>query len=371
MRVTFILPGYPYDPVGGYRVVYQYANYLTSQKHAVTVVHAAHAELPPLPKSLKRTRVRWRSILNWKNATWPPRVRWQPIDPGVQFIYLRGLPVEDQIPDGDAVFATAWSTAEHVAGYGPTKGLGFYLLQSWENWTAGEERVEATWRLPLQKVVVSQWLLEQGRRLGVTGIRYIPNAIDHLRFHVSNPPLERPASVVTLHHHAAFKGGADALEALRMLHASRPEIPVTMFGALAPGPELPKWIRYYRNPSQDALARDIYNRNSIYLGASWIEGWGLPPAEAMACGCSFVGTDIGGFREYARDGETALLSPPKDPAALYRNLMRVIQDETLRHRLQTRGGEVIRSFSWEASGRQLETYIQECISRQAEMRSRA
>ena len=107
--------------------------------------------------------------------------------------------------------------------------------------------------------------------------------------------------------------------------------------------------------------RDLYNAHCIYIGASREEGWGLPPAEAMACGCAFVGTDIGGFREYAINGLTALLSAPGDRDAMFKNVCRVIENPNLLNRLQTTGTEHIRQFTWEKSGAKLEAYVHEVL----------
>ena len=174
-------------------------------------------------------------------------------------------------------------------------------------------------------------------------------------------PSTRPLSILTLYHRAAWKGVTDALVALKQVHRKYPEVRVTMFGAVPKGPEVPGWVRYYQNPSQAVLVDELYNRSAIYLGASWAEGWALPPAEAMACGCAFVGTDVGGFRDFAVHNETALLSPPKQPDELVRNLCRVIEDESLRRRLQQAGTALIRTFTWERSGMALEEYVREAV----------
>ena len=39
MRITFVLPVFPRGPIGGFRVVYEYANRLTALGCEVTVVH--------------------------------------------------------------------------------------------------------------------------------------------------------------------------------------------------------------------------------------------------------------------------------------------------------------------------------------------
>ena len=52
----------------------------------------------------------------------------------------------------------------------------------------------------------------------------------------------------------------------------------------------------------------------------------MPSMEAMACGAALVTYDNGGCRDYARDGETALVAPRRDVAALAAALGRVLDD---------------------------------------------
>jgi len=167
--------------------------------------------------------------------------------------------------------------------------------------------------------------------------------------------------IVSLFHDAAFKGIPDALAVFGMYHSLFPEVPVTMFGVPDRGQDIPNWIDYKQNPSQTELVRTIYNRATIYLGASLAEGWALPPAEAMACGCAFVGTDSGGVRDYAIDGETALLSPPGDRQQLLQNLVTLTKDTARRLRIQENGTKYISQFTWEKAGTALESYLLEVI----------
>src|SRR3546814_17749375 len=57
------------------------------------------------------------------------------------------------------------------------------------------------------------------------------------------------------------------------------------------------------------------------------EGWHLPPAEAMACGCAVVSTDIPGVFDYALEGTTALLAPPGDSATLADRLTELLDED--------------------------------------------
>ncbi|WP_181705464.1 glycosyltransferase family 4 protein [Chthonobacter rhizosphaerae] len=357
LSITFVLPSFVTFPIGGFRVVYEYADRLAAYGHRVTIVFPRKilpgdrpdSALDPVKELLwpVKTRLRHR-----------PLVPWHSFHPGVK-LHLAPRVVDRFIRDADVVVATGWQTAEPVARLSPSKGRKHYLIQHYETWSGPKEAVDATWRLPLKKIVISKWLRELGRELDPGGeVAYIPNGLDFDRFRIIVPPESRPLSVLSLYHNFEFKGVAYALKALARFHERHPDVPVTLFGAEAKGPEVPDWIRYVEGADQEALVKDVYNRHAIYLGASITEGWGLPPAEAMACGCAFVGTDIDGFREFAVHEETALLCPPRDADGLYRNLCRMADDPALLRRIQETGTAHIRTFTWERAARVFEAYVQ-------------
>jgi L-malate glycosyltransferase len=364
MRVTLVFPSHVLMPGGGARVAIEYSNYLAQHGHEVNLI---------FPRSIgleaESLRDRTRFFLDWWKARASAAVRrligksalpWTPVDPRINLLFVSGLDPR-LIPNADAIFATFWLTAESVIAYPASKGQKFYLIQGYEIWGGPKERVDATWRLPLHKVVVSDWLYKLGKTFGAQRLRHIPNAVDHRHFRIVEPTRSRQLGILAIYHPQPIKGSHDSLSVFRRLHERHPDVSISMFG---PGPrvaEIPDWIKYFQNPSQD-LIRDLYNQHAIYVGASYSEGWALPPAEAMACGCAFVGTNIGGFRDYAIDGRTALLSSPGDHDALFENLCRLIENPELLSRLQKAGTEFIRQFTWERSGALLEDYLDEVVA---------
>jgi glycosyltransferase involved in cell wall biosynthesis len=276
------------------------------------------------------------------------------------FVGIRNIS-DRSVADADAVFATAWETAGPVARLAPSKGAKFYLIQHHETWAAPEAEVNATWILPLRKIVIARWLMELGERLGATDMVRIPNAIEHDHFRILQPP-DRRDGICALYNTAPYKGTPALLDVLTRFHAVSPATPIRMFGPFARAADLPDWIEYRHNPDQRVLVEEIYNRSLVYVSASVAEGWALPPAEAMACGCLFVGTDIEGFRDYAEHGVTALLSPPGDRDALLSNLLAGIADSELRTRLALAGTQKIAEFTWETSGGALEARIRAAVA---------
>jgi glycosyltransferase involved in cell wall biosynthesis len=78
------------------------------------------------------------------------------------------------------------------------------------------------------------------------------------------------------------------------------------------------------------------------------EGWGLTVLEAAACSTPAVATDVPGLRDAVRHGETGLLVPRDDAAALVTALRRMIEDAPLRERLGQEARRWAARFEWGA-----------------------
>lgn len=341
LRITFLLPGSGHLPTGGAKVVYEYANHLSRKGHRVTLVHPALSEVD---SSVFQVGRRAASFLQ-RGATGGFRpTKWFTLDPAVRALWVPTLSSQF-IPDGDVVFATAWATAEWVVEYPASKGDKFYLIQSWETWAGPEDRVRATWLTPLKKIVVARWLRDIAVELGVE-CSYIPNGVDFDRFGLDVPIETRSSNrLMMLYHSHPVKGTADGLAALALVAKQVPDLQVTLFGTFAPETKLPPWANYRRLPLQQEL-RACYNQASIFISPARMEGWPLPPAEAMICGGALAATDIGGHREYGIHGETALLSPSRDPEKLAENVLQLMRSPDLRTRLARQGHECIRKYGW-------------------------
>jgi L-malate glycosyltransferase len=77
----------------------------------------------------------------------------------------------------------------------------------------------------------------------------------------------------------------------------------------------------------------------------------------MACGCALVTTDNGGFDDFAIDGETALVSPPRDVDSMAHNIVTLLTDDGQRVRIGRTGNRYYRRFDWDASAGVLEAFL--------------
>lgn len=87
--------------------------------------------------------------------------------------------------------------------------------------------------------------------------------------------------------------------------------------------------------------------DAVVLSSRW-EGLPLVGLEALASGAPLVATAARGVRELVRDGETAVLAPVGDPAALARAIRRVLDDRALARRIATDGAELAAGYSEQA-----------------------
>jgi glycosyltransferase involved in cell wall biosynthesis/GT2 family glycosyltransferase len=114
--------------------------------------------------------------------------------------------------------------------------------------------------------------------------------------------------------------------------------------------------------SQDRMAAE-YSAAEVFVVGSRFEGFGQPGLEALACGTPLVTTDNGGSREYAVDGETALVVPTSDPAAMAEAIRRLQVDRSLAQRLTANGLRLVAErFDWEARTDDLETVLGEIVT---------
>ena len=338
MRVTFLCPHLRI--AGGVRAILTYADRLARRGHAVTVV-------------VPGKRTWWGGVNAGDRPDWVgelrPEIRW-----------VRRWHAQD-LPDAEAIVATAWQSAA-VVGEAPVRAGGkFYLVQHYESLYHGDAAdVDASYRLPLQKIVISTWLADVMREKFDSPADVLVTPVDHMRFH--RVPVEVTTSrprVLMLHHDYAWKGVADGAEAVSRARAAGHALTLVGFGVKAPR-DARIYDEFHTNPPQHELAR-LYSGCDLYLCPSWDEGLGMPSMEALACGTALVTYDNGGSRDYARDGETALVAPRRDVVALAAALGRLLADDGLRARLAGAGARHVRTaFDWDRAVARMENLLGGC-----------
>lgn len=344
-RITFLLPSRGNTPVGGFKVVYEYANRFAADGYVTTLVYPA-----TLP--LKRQSVCdfIRMLLRFLKLN--QRCHYS----GNSWFKLHPEVIEKWVPSFDFIFfdkeeiivASACETAWWLINNKKVvRNKKFYLIQHYENWVDNEILVK-TWKSGLHKIVIADWLYRIGSDFGVK-TDLIENGLDHQSFYLKVNITDRiNTSVCMLWHISENKGSNDGLKALIQVKKEIPDLKCTFFGVHSRPDMLPDWIDYYQKPSQDLLS-NIYNSSSIFVAPSHTEGFGLTAAEAMQCGCAVAATDAGGFKQFCIENETALISPAKDIDALKKNIIKLITDCDFRYRIANCGNQNIKRFDWQQS----------------------
>jgi glycosyltransferase involved in cell wall biosynthesis len=103
-----------------------------------------------------------------------------------------------------------------------------------------------------------------------------------------------------------------------------------------------------------------YRSAEALLFPSFYESSGLPPVEAMACGCPVVASEIPALVE--RCGSAALYCNPKDNEEIHRQVVRLLDDPVLRRFLVAEGLQRCQDFTWESCATQTMERIIEAAS---------
>ena len=172
-------------------------------------------------------------------------------------------------------------------------------------------------------------------------IQTVYNGVDPDHF----PPAGAEPGVLTI----SWAGRVDPIKDLETLirayalvRAELPQVRLRLFGGTPKGGEAYR-DRCVALAAELAVAegvtfegrvddiRDAYVAGSLVVLSSVSEGFPYTLIEAMACGRATVATDVGGVREAV--GDTGLVVPPRDPAAMAEACLRLLRDEMSRHRL--------------------------------------
>jgi glycosyltransferase involved in cell wall biosynthesis len=115
--------------------------------------------------------------------------------------------------------------------------------------------------------------------------------------------------------------GSGPLESRLRERVARERLPVEFLGHLEPA----------------ALHEAIRKSRAVVVPSEWYENQPYAVLEALALGVPVIGSSIGGIPELIRHGETGLLVPPGDPAALRSALEMLAKDPAAAHRMGRAG----------------------------------
>jgi glycosyltransferase involved in cell wall biosynthesis len=309
------------------------------------------------------------SALGHKVEVWQREKGAQPYfksDVPVKHIDAQDLSTPDILVLTDLIFMDNALTAKRK------RGTTYFLMQHDFEWLAeatGEGKYgswfaqhENSYRSGNVRIlVVSSWLQSTMRTRHNIETYLVRNGVDTSIFYPKEPYIKQPKPLALLiYDPQAWKGFEETVNAL--LSLKELDIKVAMVGRSYPltpyndgqyyGFSFPSL--FFCRPNQGELA-SIYSSASLFISASWKEGFGLPGLEAMACGVPLLTTDSGGPSDYAIANETAIVVPAQDINAMQDGIRKLLEDDKLKEKLTQNGLEKVKEFEWESSMQELET----------------
>jgi glycosyltransferase involved in cell wall biosynthesis len=321
---------------GGTKCLLKVASGLRRRGHRVNVFFEAYSRLNYLRGRFFPQYIRWTE----KSHRIHPLKSWSK------------LPL-----DYDVMVASSWRTAEPVAAWCQKTGRkGLYYVQHDESIWDGGEKAAQTYYLPLKKIAISTWLRDILKNTYQQESLLCVTPVDESLFENFSPHPNRSRRVLMLHHTFDWKGFEDGLSAIEKSREKHPDFQLVVLGGREENPELPEGTEYHFQPSREAM-NHLYAGCGIFLCPSWHEGLGMPAMEAMATGALLVTTDTGGSRDYAFQGETALVSAPRHVEALAANLTLALSQWTSLEKMRQSGREIVRQWTWEKQLDSIETLM--------------
>lgn len=381
MKINILIP--VLGPSGGIRVIYEITNRL-QERHDVVLYYPA---LPPRTRILKGVSSTVYSAASAFKRTFS-HADWMEVNAPIKKVpcFNKGCQplLQRQIRDADVLVATSWPTAYTAHELPPSKGKPYYFMQHYEIWPIWDELscwkkpeefsgppsvamadvtpedpylsrykrlVDESYSLPLDIIYTSEWEAKVLSRLGESAIGSVSYGIDKELFYPSVSSDQ--TGILALYRNSPEKGDEQAISAFKRLHERYPDIEYLMFGRKK-SKSIPRFVNFYEDPSQETI-RALYSLSDIFVYPSWVEGYGMPPMEAMACGNAIVSTDVGAVRDYSPEDGVEFV-PVRDVNAIVNSVEELLSSDRI-ERMKKSNINHIQQYTWEQTATQFESAI--------------
>ena len=183
----------------------------------------------------------------------------------------------------------------------------------------------------------------------------VPNIIDTQRFAPLPPGTPRaPRQLLVARNLEALYGNDVALRAFVQVHQRHTDARLLIAGsgpqeaelkALARTLGVADAVRFTGLLDRDEMAQ-LLRTSTVSINPTRVDNMPNSVLEAMASGVPVVSTHVGGVPYIVKDGETALLVPPDDPAALATAVLRLLDDPAEAARLAAAALQQVQRYTW-------------------------
>ena len=224
-------------------------------------------------------------------------------------------------------------------------------------------------RLGAQVLTVSTFSRQRlAKALGLpeSAIGVVPNGAEHLSDIVPDAAVLARHGLVTGRYFLAV-GSVNANKNLPALQAAFAALPQghgcqlvlvgdrhpRVFGAQSIAADVPNVL--HTGPVDDAALKALYQHALALVFPSLYEGFGLPPLEAMACGCPVAASSSASIPEVC--GDAALYFDPSSIEQISASMERLRTEDVLRAQLRQAGLAQAACFQWHRAARSLMQHL--------------
>ena len=211
-----------------------------------------------------------------------------------------------------------------------------------------------------------------------TDVQIIPNAVDATAFSSQKRQANRSSSrqnlqfapddivLLLIGNDWAVKGLPTILQAMRQIQ--RRNLQLLVAGADDPAPfqkiaaslEIQQSCRW-EPPSSDVL--QFFAAADIYVSPSLEDSFGMPAAEAMACGLPVITSSQAGISAFVQNGTDAFVQKnPLDSAELARLITALSEDAVLRQRVGAAAEQKAQSWTWDKNAAQVWHFLNSALA---------
>jgi glycosyltransferase involved in cell wall biosynthesis len=237
-----------------------------------------------------------------------------------------------------------------------------YAKKMW-GWKRKLDRVDRLYRLPTIKIAISPHLLAGVEKRFNLPCYLLPNGINQSVFHPKEKELDYSGRVGIIsvgNSTIEYKAIPDIIEAVRILKAKGKDVTLTRVSpADIPDAEKNSGVvdRFFVRISEAEMA-NLYRESHILVSASTeIEGFGLPPVEAMSTGTPIILTRVSPFLAFDDVHDYAFFVNVHKPEEIAQAIVDIAGNERLRDSLIKRGLEVSNKYAQEVIGKKLESIL--------------
>ena len=199
-------------------------------------------------------------------------------------------------------------------------------------------------------IVTSEFVRERAQEalgLGSDRLHVVPHAIDHTVFSPADE--EREPIVLYPARGWPHKNHARLFQAFATLRETRPQLRLILTGGgLERLDPIPEGVENLGEVPASQLA-SLYRRAACLVYPSLYEGFGIPPLEAMACGCPVAASSAGAIPEVC--GDAAVFFDPTDVEAM---AAAMLEADSRRDELRERGFARVARYTWDETARRHE-----------------